>query len=702
MTSGRHVRNRILLSFLFGIALPSCLLGYLAFRGIQNDRALVEREQRTRLQEMANQVRRGVEGRLDGLEDALASVVAAADSRGSDVLADIDSLVREEPLIWAVFTVEPRGPLRVVAAKGLWFEMEPERRAPVSARGGWTSSFNAARERELRSGDLRRSLTLYRQLIERAANDQERGDAMNAVARVRRKLGNLAEAGETYRKIRDELGPVLMPSGMPFGASAGLEYGSILFESGDSVSGVNAYVDLYASLVGGRWPLTPAHFELLATRTRQVLEEVVKDDVYASYGDTVAGLIAAETVNRERAASLLEFQVMASGQLSVGSGDVRRSVVGPGGRAFHTVVLTPGAVRTAPVDWGFLLDAEAFAQYIAQVAQTEQASRVVWVLRSQGGDTLAASDVAPPARSLTVTASLGDFPPWTLQLSPQSMGLAENFLTSRRAVYFYAFLLLAGILLGGLVLTIRSVSRELELARMQSDFVSTVSHEFKSPLTSIRQLAEMLQADMVPSEDRRRRYYDVLVEQSERLSMLIDNVLDFARMEEGRREMSRAAVDVKSLVEDIVTEAQHRVLHQGFTVRTELEDSLPSAFLDADAIRQALNNLIDNGVKYSGSSREVVVRSFRENAHIVIAVRDFGIGLAAEEADKVFDRFYRGGGELTRSVKGTGLGLTLVKQIVAAHGGDVEVHSEPGRGSTFSMRLPLVADPSVTHKRGRT
>ena len=147
MTSGRHVRNRILLSFLFGIALPSCLLGYLAFRGIQNDRALVEREQRTQLQEMANQVRRGVEGRLDGLEEALASVVAAADSPGSDVMADIDSLVREEPLIWAVFTVEPRGPVRVVAAKGLWFEMEPELRAPVSAIRVCACIFNSSRER---------------------------------------------------------------------------------------------------------------------------------------------------------------------------------------------------------------------------------------------------------------------------------------------------------------------------------------------------------------------------------------------------------------------------------------------------------------------------------------------------------------------------------------------------------------------------
>ncbi len=96
------------------------------------------------------------------------------------------------------------------------------------------------------------------------------------------------------------------------------------------------------------------------------------------------------------------------------------------------------------------------------------------------------------------------------------------------------------------------------------------------------------------------------------------------------------------------------------------------------------------------------MRSFRENAHIVIAVQDFGIGLAPEEASKVFDRFYRGGGELTRSVKGTGPGLTLVKQIVGAHGGDVDVRSELGRGSTFSMRLPLVTDPAVTHDNGQT
>ncbi len=111
--------------------------------------------------------------------------------------------------------------------------------------------------------------------------------------------------------------------------------------------------------------------------------------------------------------------------------------------------------------------------------------------------------------------------------------------------------------------------------------------------------------------------------------------------------------------------------------------------LDADAIGQAVTNLIDNGIKYSGDSKEIVVRGFAENGHAVIAVRDFGIGLDPEERERVFERFYRGGSELTRSVKGTGLGLTLVKQIVEGHGGHVDAESEPGHGSTFCIRLPL-------------
>jgi signal transduction histidine kinase len=224
---------------------------------------------------------------------------------------------------------------------------------------------------------------------------------------------------------------------------------------------------------------------------------------------------------------------------------------------------------------------------------------------------------------------------------------------------------------------------------MKSDFVSTISHEFKSPLSSIRQLAEMLQSGRVPSENRRQEYYDVLVEQSERLTLLIDNILDFAKIEEGRKKFDFQLLDIGSLLQQIVSVIQDQVRHKDFVIRLEIEKPLPEIKADRESMTQAITNLIDNAVKYSGEARDIIVRAFEEGQYLIITVKDFGIGIKKEEIDKIFERFYRGGDELTRTVKGSGLGLTLVKQIVEAHHGNVSVESEPGHGSTFLIRLPL-------------
>ena len=177
--------------------------------------------------------------------------------------------------------------------------------------------------------------------------------------------------------------------------------------------------------------------------------------------------------------------------------------------------------------------------------------------------------------------------------------------------------------------------------------------------------------------------------QSERLSLLVDNILDFASMEEGEKEFKFEPVDMAMLLEELVSTIQQQVRHEGFTIEVEIDTPLPSVQVDRAAITQAITNLIDNAIKYSSASTKVRVRGFSENRYLVVAVQDFGVGIKPEEIEKVFERFYRGGDELTRTVKGSGLGLTLVKQIVEAHRGSVHVESEPGRGSTFSIRLPL-------------
>ena len=260
---------------------------------------------------------------------------------------------------------------------------------------------------------------------------------------------------------------------------------------------------------------------------------------------------------------------------------------------------------------------------------------------------------------------------------------------TRRGLYFFVFLLIAGILVFGLALTLRSVSHELALARMKSDFVSTVSHEFKSPLTSIRQLAEMLQSGRVPSEDRRQKYYDVLLEQSERLALLTDNILSLAKIESGRAALKFEKTDIATLLVEVVRSIQERVRHDGFGIDLEVKGTLPLLVSDRTALVQAVTNLIDNAVKYSGESRRISVKAWQEGQAIIVTVRDSGIGIDKKDLGRVFERFYRGGDALTRAVKGSGLGLTLVKEIVEAHGGKVFVESEPGIGSVFSFRLPI-------------
>jgi signal transduction histidine kinase len=364
-----------------------------------------------------------------------------------------------------------------------------------------------------------------------------------------------------------------------------------------------------------------------------------------------------------------------------------------GGRAYLVSLWCPDTPNGGKdrEKWGLVLSADYLKRVLLPQVMTRHltSGETAWVVRGQDGQIVLASGQSPTG-AVSVTAGFAEnFPNWSIELYQPAPRLLRTFLGARQGIYLYMFLLIAAFLVFGLTLTVRTVSHELELARMKSDFVSTVSHEFKSPLTSIQQLAEMLQAGRILSEERRQQYYDVLLEQIQRLALLTDNILSLSQIDEGRRTFDFALTDITLVLTDIVSTVQDRVRHEGFIIELNLADPLPDVRADRGALAQAVTNLLDNAIKYSGDARRVVVSASVRNRSLAIGVKDSGIGIRREDINKVFERFYRGGDELTRSVKGSGLGLTLVRDIIKAHHGTVGVESAPGHGSAFTILLPL-------------
>lgn len=248
----------------------------------------------------------------------------------------------------------------------------------------------------------------------------------------------------------------------------------------------------------------------------------------------------------------------------------------------------------------------------------------------------------------------------------------------------------------GLYLIYSNVKRELTLSRLKSDFVANVSHELKTPLALIRLFAETLEMGRVPGEQKAQQYYRVINKESQRLTQLINNILDFSRIEAGRKEYRLASADVGRVVGDVVDAYRFQIEQQGFQFEVEVEDDLPRVTADKEALAQALLNLVNNALKYTRDEKYLrLAVSRRGEGAVAIAVTDRGIGVAKGEQRKIFEKFYRAEDSLVHETKGSGLGLSLVKHIMEAHGGSVEVESTPGKGSTFTLVVPVEAAERV-------
>jgi signal transduction histidine kinase len=283
-----------------------------------------------------------------------------------------------------------------------------------------------------------------------------------------------------------------------------------------------------------------------------------------------------------------------------------------------------------------------------------------------------------------------------LTMAIKYQGLTVADIGNRFLRYNYMVLgALALFMVGGIWLTYRNVSREMTLARLKSDFVANVSHELRTPLALIRLYAETLELGRLTAKEKYQEYFRIIREESERLTALINNILDFSRIDAGRKEYEFQETNLGELVHSTLESYRFQIQQNGFGFEENIAGDIPPVNVDREAIARSLLNLVNNALKYSKDQKYIGVSLYRVNGSVNLEVKDRGIGIPAGEQEKIFEKFYRCGDPLVHNVKGSGLGLSLVRHIVRAHGGDVLVESAPDKGSKFTIALPLM-QPSQT------
>jgi two-component system phosphate regulon sensor histidine kinase PhoR len=310
----------------------------------------------------------------------------------------------------------------------------------------------------------------------------------------------------------------------------------------------------------------------------------------------------------------------------------------------------------------------------------------------------------PPLRTGEFTVGV-KFPTtlydWRLQVSPTASEELASRVQNRRTLELVMLLMACVVIVAGVATILIAAAKERRISALKSEFVANVSHELKTPLALVRMFGEMLQSGRVSSEEKRHEYLEIIVRESERLSGLIENVLDFAKVERGRESYDFADGDVADAVMRAANAYRYRAEKDGVELVVETPSKPLPARIDARAIGLAVINLVDNALKYAPDGGVITVRAAREGPSVLVRVIDQGPGVAPEDRLRIWERFVRGGAahasrEKGKSpVRGSGIGLALVKHIAESHGGRAWVDSEPGRGSTFSFTVPAAQEATA-------
>jgi anti-sigma regulatory factor (Ser/Thr protein kinase) len=518
---------------------------------------------------------------------------------------------------------------------------------------------------EFAAGDPAGAVNRYRQALEAADQPVQVAHARLSLARALAKGGRQTEAETEYRRVATAPPEAVDENGIPVSLYAARQ----LLEGGHADTTIAEC--LQRVLGADRWPAPPTLY-LLRDLVGGFVERT-SDSSLRREAESLAWEVAHQLARTEQALALkAEFPRL--GLRAPGATPTYREnswvpfgtptwFVGtaPVGNGEHGVVVV---VRSEPVLASLEASTTGSGNFVGEVELTTGST--------PSGEPLGA-----------------DFPGIFVSFIPVDGESYTEVGSTRWWFYSVGLFLVIGVTLFGAYLLWRDIRREMQLAETRSRFVSAVSHELKTPLTAIRMFAETLHEGGTVDSDTQGEYLETIVNESERLTRLLNNVLDFSKIEGGKKTYRREFQSLEQLVRLTARTMRYPLEQRRFALRLEIEEDMPPARVDRDAIEQAILNLLANAMKYSGESRDIELRLRSEDGEAVIEVSDRGVGIEPAEESRIFERFYRVSSPENDRIPGTGLGLTLVQHIAQAHDGRVTVTSVPGKGSTFSLFIPL-------------
>jgi len=697
-------RPGIITYYALAIVLPCLILGILAIRGIRNDQALVEREQRSSLLEAGQHIISETYEYIQNVENSFTSIKGSIAVPEKRIFQDslLQSFSALHHAVTGIFYLPGSGTPYLLNYNLLYVPDDFSSVTDITRPQSMENILEKGWQIEFRENDYRKALRYYQNVPPDVNSKNSQGEILNIIARLQKKLNLYDDAIKTYDLIWNDYTDVLIQNKIPLGAVASLEKSLLCIEKKDSVSALETVCLLLTQLQKSAWETEYSHFSNFLTKANEIVSLCENPN-----NEEIKNLIESINALQDSISSLVKhteylMAFLQSGDIMVdntnqGTSNHRYKTRINGKSYFFSLVPANGLG-----EWGLIMDQDDILNNSVyhSIITNKGTSDVSWELTDANGEQLSKSDFFTEETSPVYVVFPSDLPSWSLTFYPEYTGLFNSLFRPGAGVFLYIFIAIVVILAFGLFFTLQTVNNELHLSKMKSYFMSTVSHEFKSPLTSIRQMAEMLVHGRVPSTERQHKYHTTILQQSERLSHLIDNILDFSKMEEGQKVFRFEKADITPVVKNVVESFKDHKALQGFNIDISIPEPVPEIVFDREAMEQVMHNLLDNACKYSGDARKVEVQLLSKGNNVIISVRDYGVGIRKEDHDKIFSRFYRTGDELTQTVKGSGIGLTIVKQLVEAHNGEITVGSSPGKGSTFTVILPMKGT-DIPHSQSR-